>query len=480
MKLLKLSKMVIIATGIVLAYTPVIASNLEPYMFVGPESIEVSAYRGSFTVPENRNNPNSRHIEIQYVKFPALTDSPGNPIVYLSGGPGGSATGTAKGPRFELFMKMRKQADVILFDQRGTGLSDSLEDCKLGSVLAMDKALTPEGLVEYLVPKIEQCQNFWKEKGYDLKGYNTRESATDLVDLARELGSDKLDLWGISYGTHLALTTAKYHPEIINKMILASTEGLEQTIKLPRYSDALLQRIDDLVKADDKASIKYPDWRESLETLLQKLDDSPVIVNTKKPYDGKTFQLKIGKFDIQLLLSYIMLKNPDTIAQLPALVEAMHSGRFESVAPMVAGIRYYFHSLNPMALAMDAASGIEEDRWQRVKSQSETAVLWRAANFPFPDINAAIGVSDLGAEFRTPLWTDIPTLFFAGTLDGRTYIEEQKMVARGFSNKVFITLQGAGHDLFMSSPVVGDMMLEFLDGKKINSQYFNIGAPKFL
>lgn len=480
MKHLNIGKCLIVTMGMMLVYMPVMAGNVAPYTFVGPDQIEVPAYRGSFKVPENRHNPASRHIEIHYVKFPALTDKPGYPIVYLSGGPGGSATGTAKGPRFELFMKMREQADVILFDQRGTGLSDALEDCELGPMLAMNEALTLNRLTNYLEHNIEICQPFWKEKGYDLNGYNTRESATDLVELARELGSEKLDLWGISYGTHLALATAKYHPEIVNKMILASTEGLNQTIKLPRYSDALLQRIDKLVASDPKAREKYPDWLDSLKLLLEQLETSPVTVTTHNPHDGKSFELVIGKLDIQLLLSYIILKNPDTIAQLPALVEAMRAGSFDAVAPMIAGIRFNFHHLNPMALAMDASSGIDHARWQQVQEQSNTAVLGRAANLPFPDINSVLGVKDLGDKFRAPLESDIPALFLAGTLDGRTYIEEQKIISDGFKNKIFITLEGAGHDLFMSSPEVGKAMLSFFRGEKLEPRTLDIGAPEFL
>src|SRR5690606_34826782 len=136
--------------------------------------------------------------------------------------------------------------------------------------------------------------------------------------------------------------------------------------------------------------------------------------------------------------------------------------------------------LNPMALAMDAASGIESARWQRVLEQSNAALMGRAANLPFPDINTAVAVDDLGATFRAPLQTDIPTLFLAGTLDGRTFIEEQKVVAEGFSQKAFITLQGAGHDLFMSSPEIGNMMLDFLNGKKPDSSSLDIGPPVFM
>ena len=87
------------------------------------------AERGTFTVPENRSDPNSRRITIGFVRFKSTSASPGDPIVYLAGGPGGTGVGTAHGPRFPIFMALREVSDVIAYDQRGTGLSSPTPLC---------------------------------------------------------------------------------------------------------------------------------------------------------------------------------------------------------------------------------------------------------------------------------------------------------------------------------------------------------------
>ena len=44
----------------------------EPISFTSNDGVSVEAFQGAFTVPENRGNPDSRMIEIGYVRFPAL------------------------------------------------------------------------------------------------------------------------------------------------------------------------------------------------------------------------------------------------------------------------------------------------------------------------------------------------------------------------------------------------------------------------
>lgn len=99
----------------------------------------VQAYEGALTVPENRSNADSRSITLKYVRFPATGETSGAPIVYLSGGPGGSGIQTAKYDRFPLFMAMREFGDVIAFDQRGTGASTICRLAPLPTISAIPK-----------------------------------------------------------------------------------------------------------------------------------------------------------------------------------------------------------------------------------------------------------------------------------------------------------------------------------------------------
>ena len=463
----------------VLVSNSMTTSAAEPYVFKGPKGVEVQAEIGSFTVPENRANPDSRMLTLKYVRFPAETNTPVDPVVYLSGGPGGSATGTAKGPRFPLFMEMRKTADVILFDQRGTGLSDELDDCRPPGQTGMEVPSSETGMMAFYQSGIKHCLTEWKSKGYDLNGYNTKESAADLEALRQHLKARKLNLWGISYGTHLAFTTAKYFPETVGKMVLASSEGMDHTIKLPSRGEALLERIEARIAEDAEASKKYPHLIQLMRRVLDRLEANPVIAETENR-KGETMTVGIGKLDLQMLTSYVFLKNPDMLSKMPAFYALLDAGQNAMAAQYIGMLKGYFGNLNPMTLAMDSASGITEKRWAQVQEEAKTATLGRVANLPFPDVASWVGVKDLGDEFREEVKSDIPTMFLAGDLDGRTLIESQKELAEGFSNKHFITIKNGGHDLFVLSPEIIERMRAFYEGKPVSDSTIDAGPVKFM
>ncbi|MBI2381178.1 MAG: alpha/beta fold hydrolase [Gammaproteobacteria bacterium] len=454
------------------------ALTLEPYIFKANDGTQVAAEIGRLEVPERHGRDKGKTLSLRFVRFKSTSVKPGNPIVYLAGGPGGSGIDAARRQRFPLFMRLREVADVIAVDQRGTGLSDTTPECTPKTSYPLEKPLIEADFLAAMKAMAAECAAFWKAKGVDLDAYNTRENAADLAVLRQALGADKLNLWGISYGTHLALATAKYHPGIVDRLVLASSEGLAQTIKLPSRVDGMLDRLTERLAADREAVKKYPDFLGSMRRVHQRLDEQPVRLAVTDPRSGTPLQLGIGKLDVQLLASYLV-KNPPEAASLPAIYAAMEAGHFEPVAEHLLGARSYFTRWSAMATAMDAASGISEPRWRQVGKEAETALLGRASNLPFPDINAALGVTDLGDGFREEVQSDIPALFFAGTLDGRTLLESQRELAAGFRHGRFVTVVNAGHDLLVSTPAVGALMIDFLKGKPVTTGKLELPPPTF-
>jgi pimeloyl-ACP methyl ester carboxylesterase len=68
------------------------------------------------------------------------------------------------------------------------------------------------------------CYLRWTATGRDLSAYNTTENAADFADLRTALGITDWNVFGTSYGTNLALTLIREHPEGIRSVILDSVQ----------------------------------------------------------------------------------------------------------------------------------------------------------------------------------------------------------------------------------------------------------------
>ena len=199
--------------------------NEQAIRFTSKDGQSTQAYKGELKVPENRADEKTRQIAISYVRFPATGDKKGSPIIYLAGGPGGSGVATAKGARFSLFMALRQFGDVIALDQRGTGGSESAPACQSSERLSLTKVYSPDVIARHYRKAAKQCVSQWQQQGFDVNGYTTVQNAWDIDALRQHLGAEKVTLWGISYGSHLALAAMELFEERIDKVIIASAEG---------------------------------------------------------------------------------------------------------------------------------------------------------------------------------------------------------------------------------------------------------------
>lgn len=446
----------------------------KPIVFEARSGETVEAFQGSFKVPENRSDKNSRMIEIGYVRFPATGETPGAPIVYLAGGPGGTGVGTAKRQRFPLFMAMREFGDVIAYDQRGTGLSNDTLKCTSSVSIARDRLLSREDIVTLLSASVDECEEFWRAEGVDPAGYTTVESARDLEALREHLGAEKLSLWGISYGTHLALAAMKEMGPRIDRMVMASAEGLAQTVKLPMRTDAYFERLQEAFNADEDAPVI--DIIGLMRSVHAALEAEPVMLELK-PSKGETAPFLLTKEVMQRLASRT-ISDPRNATRLIPVYSAAAAGDFEPAEKVLSRLVTPGEpvSWRVMPLTMDVASGIDKARLSAVNSQAETSLLGDILNFPMPHLHGAMGL-DLGDDFRTAPVSDIPVLLLTGTLDGRTYPDSQQQAFAGFSELTTVTIENAGHNLFMVSPDVTTTIQRFMRGELNGDETLTIAPP---
>lgn len=447
--------------------------KLVPYGFKLHDGTVLPAERGTFSVPEDRHNPKSRRIEIGFVRFKSTNPHPGAPIVYLAGGPGGSGIGAAEEQRQPIFLKLREVADVIALDQRGVGLSNHVPPCTAKARFDPALVLTEASLTTYYTETLRYCTAEWRKAGVSINGYTTEQSADDIGRLRQVLGVPKLNLWGISYGTHLALATMRRHPNAIGRVALASVEGMDQTVKLPTHVDATFLRIEKAIGAGAAPE-------QQLTAIMKRVHDrfnaAPQTFTLTSAQGSLSF--KTDSFPIRMLAS-VVPKNPDGIGRLVGAYAALDAGKMDAIAPLLYG--YFLEkplTLYGMPEAMDIASGVTAGRLLRIRARAGVTLLGTATNFPMPQLSGQLPGADLGDAYRQEVRSAIPALIFSGDLDVRTPLEEQAEAIAGLSNHRQIIVRNGGHDLFEAHPDIPGLLVAFFSGKPVTITELTLPSPQ--
>ncbi|WP_371185341.1 alpha/beta fold hydrolase [Thalassotalea maritima] len=465
------------ASALAYADNEALYTNETPITFKANSGETTDAIDGHFFVPENRNNASSRNIRINYVRFPATTDKKGPPIVYLAGGPGGSGIGTAKWRRFPLFEALRAHGDVIALDQRGTGASEQADYCVSDVTLDHSSIISKVQLTNSYQQAAQQCFAKWQQQGVDIYGYTTVQNALDINDLRQHLGAEKITLWGISYGSHLAMSAVKLFPEHIDKVIIASAEGLDQTVKLPAQNDAYFTKVQSIINQQPLKQ-QVPDLAAMMRRVHASLDNKPVRV--KPTYqDGSNNDILLQSVHLKMLASMMIADPNQYVAMLIEMYRQLDQGNTELITQIIS--RGIFKDepigFKLMSLAMDVASGVSTQRLSLIQKQAKSAILEDYLNFPMPMLNNIDSKLDLGSEFRQKPTSDVPTLLLTGSLDGRTYPQEQSQAVSNLTNVTQIMVENAGHNLFLSSPDVLKRMQAFLSNGPVDNSPIILPVP---
>ncbi len=236
---------------------------------------------GRVEVPEVHGNDKSRRIGLAFAVLKARTQSPApDPVVYLHGGPGGGAVVDLWSVTVPIFDQFRSRRDVVTFDQRAAGISSDMVTCfdTLGANIV---TLLAPGVVPTSLPEaqlFERCLTEIKAKSSDITAYNTTQNAFDTQAIMRALGYSEWNLYGISYGTQLALEVMRSAPEgtrsvVIDSVFPPDVRGYDENIK--PLQEAIQATLDQCA-ADAACAAAYPDLEGTLARVAEKLQASPI------------------------------------------------------------------------------------------------------------------------------------------------------------------------------------------------------------
>lgn len=173
-----------------------------------PQKMAARAVCGTVSVPENRDRAGGRRIDLNVVVLKPRGPATLPPLFDIDGGPGLPAT---KNVGFYEGNGVSARRDVVMVDQRGTGGSNGLY-CPDLSNMPTTQPMLP-------VAAVRQCLKTLQPKA-DLRFYGTADAVADLDSVRRALGHDRIDLFGLSYGTTVALAYLRDYPDRVRAAVL--------------------------------------------------------------------------------------------------------------------------------------------------------------------------------------------------------------------------------------------------------------------
>jgi len=400
-----------------------------------------SAQCGTLEVPENRARPEGRKIAIAVAVLPANTLNPrADPLFVLAGGPGQAAS--FLGPFAAALTGVRKDRDIVLVDQRGTGRSSPL------ACAAFKPDDSPDTTLELdPVPKAVACAKELAERGVDASQYTTAAWIADLDAVRAALGYAKLNLWGGSYGTRVALEYVRRHADHVRAVVLdgVAPPSMKVSLDVWRSRDLALSAVLDACAQSPACRAAQPDLPGTLAAIRDRLGPQGRDVSVTDPRTGEA-QVQHVTFDHVVGALQPLTYSPELSALLPEIVRLAAAGDY---GPLYAGAMLVTTDLaEQMNNALHYSVTCAEDA-PRISPADVAGAL---ANVRAKALAlSALAVCDIWPkgvvppDVATPVRSDIPVLILSGGLDPVTPPANGAEVARTLPASRHIVARGYGH-----------------------------------
>ena len=399
-----------------------------------------SAHCAWYDVAENRDMPNGKHIRIHIAVVPALRKQGApDPVFIVSGGPGQAASDFYLSSR-AAFERLRRERDIVVVDQRGTGKSNRL-DCEL-----------PDELETIRFDK-QQLQKYERDCLTKLPGdpryYTTSVAVRDLDEIRTVLGYRRINLYGISYGTRVVQHFMRRYPDTVRTAVLDGIVPV-QTILGPEIAPAAQTSLDAILGR----CASTPDCRTAFPTVASEFsklharlisDTIPITIADPRTASSDRIEFSAAHLGIAVrLMSY----QDDTAALLPFLIHEASEGRPQAMAAQALMVSRRIG--DQVANGMNNAVVCTEDvPFFTPQALADPAIPRSYLGRDFVEALRATcevwpkGVID--SDFHAPLVSEIPVLLMSGQNDPVTPAQFGEQALKGFRRGKHIVFPGQGH-----------------------------------
>jgi pimeloyl-ACP methyl ester carboxylesterase len=385
-------------------------------------------------VPENRAVPAGRTIQIRTLVLSATGGTPrADPVFFLAGGPGQPSSDLARG---QAGSPLRATRDLVFVDQRGTGGSNPLH-CDFYRAGDQSTGRLPDFLP---IDRVRECRRAL-ERIADLTQYTTAAAVEDLEAVRAQLGYERINLAGGSYGTRLALEYARRYPARVRTLVLDG--AVSPSVAMPAGFGVAAQRALDGVldecAADAACTAAYPRVRAQAGELFARLARTPLEARTPA---GE--RVTLTRDHVAEVIRY-MTYTTGGASRVPAVVARAHAGDGTGVLGELQRQRDG-SGLGGLYLSVTCAEDVPFADPTLVAADRETYLSY----YRYRQQKAACDEWPRGAvpeTHRTPVRSDVPALLVTGALDPATPPALADEIAATLPNSRVVKVPSGGHGL---------------------------------
>jgi pimeloyl-ACP methyl ester carboxylesterase len=411
---------------------------------------------GKYEVYEDRVVRTGRKISLNLILLPASNAQPApDPVFYLAGGPGGAATAYAS----EKFMDgLRRNRDVILVDQRGTGDSNPLNCPSPGSKEDMRGYFGEP----FPADRIRACRAEL-EKVANLQLYTTSIAMEDLDELRGALGFDRINVYGGSYGSTAALVYLRLHPEHVRTVAVFGVAPPDAKLPLSfarSVQDAMNRLFADCA-ADSACHGAYPNLDSEFKTVLSQFDKGPVHMKEPNVYSGQEQEVTVTRdafVDGIRQLFYV----PNASSALPALIHLGAQGNLGALigTAFQVAVQIDVRIARGMQFSVICSEDTPFITDADIKQSSANSFYGDARTRPTMRACTEWARATVPANFLDPIKSDAPVLLVSGELDPVTPPWLAEPVARNLPHGRHVIIHNGTHN---SYECVEGLVAEFID-----------------
>jgi pimeloyl-ACP methyl ester carboxylesterase len=432
-----------------------------------------------FLIPVHKNVavPDSGKYSLAVVIAKAMHETQQSPLLYLHGGPGIATIENVKrylkSPTWKL---LREQRDLIFFDYRGTGFSDpelcnyiqdSLATFSSANLSSQERSAKENSLYTH-------CRETLLTKGVNLADFTSFQLAADAAAIRSALQITDWNIYGVSYGTTIALNLLRSFPSNIKSVILDSPFPPNAPWNdFVRPFDTCFKALERSILRDPVNAKIFPSLRKDYVKAVSWLNKKPVQLSdekngatTKYMYDGDDFAWSI----------WSAMLSPRSIPYVPIAIREIANGN-DSILRQWSTAFSSPDAYGKFSEAQSHAILCFEARPQKFEDTAESLTV----KYPdFISFNSGYNTQlcDVwrpeiaNKEIFEPVVSDVPVLILSGEFDPVCPPVFATITAKTLTNSTLIIVPAASHAAIHADDCLRKIANDFISapGKNASTQ----------